>query len=511
MNRAGRLTATVALIGWGITVSWARQASGPEGSAPASSVPRTSASARAEFLTMFARGYFPGRTGQILIVPREGTILTRPEASVLYMHGSPWPYDRRIPILFAGAGVTPGVYRTPAVQQDVAVTVASALGVAMPRTATGKVLPGIRPMTPRPRIVFLLVLDGMRLDYFDRHAQAMPTLSGLRRRGAWFTSAGVNYLPTNTGAGHASIATGSEPRVHGITGNNLYDRVSRERHDTLDEWNPRDLVALTLSDVWQLHAGRQARVIAQGSSKPASVSLAGHGACQTSGFPTVHAAYDESSGVWKTDPNCFTLPHQLDAFHARDIFPPDGLWMGHQVGTVSEIRRSALFSAFEADTFIRLLETQGVGDDAVTDLLLLNYKTADYVGHKHGPESPELVTTLGELDRNLARILKAIEERVGQDWLIALTSDHGMPAAPPPAAGRYFAPDIIRALHARFDPGAQLIPYYEPENAQIFVDQERLVALGLTLKDLTAFLETQPYVFAAFTEDEVRREAATLR
>jgi hypothetical protein len=460
---------------------------------------------------MFARGYFPGRTGQILIVPQEGTILTRPEASVPFMHGSPWPYDRRIPLLFAGVGVTPGVHATPAVQQDVAVTIASALGVAMPRSATGKVLPGVRPVTPRPRAVFLLVLDGMRPDYFDRHARVMPTLAGLRKGGAWFTSAAINYLPTNTGAGHASIATGSEPRVHGITGNNLYDRVRRERHDTLDDWNPRDLVALTLSDVWQLHAGRQARVIAQGSSKPASVALAGHGACQTAGFPVVHAAYDETVGVWKTDADCFTLPHQLDAFHARQIFPVDGLWMGHKVDTVSEIRRSALFSAFEADTFIRLIESQGVGDDPVTDLLLLNYKTADYVGHKHGPDSPELAAALGELDRHLARILKAIEVRVGRDVLIAITGDHGMPTHPPATGGRYYAPDIVRAMHAKFDPGAQLVPYYEPENSQIFVDEDRLTALGLSLKDLAAFLEAQPYVFAAFTEDDVRREAAKLR
>jgi hypothetical protein len=501
----GRLSTTAILIGLTTAAGLARQSTAPQAPRPAP------ATQRAQFLTMFARGYFPSRTGQILIVPREGTILTRPETSVPYMHGSPWAYDRRIPMLFSGVGVTTGTYAIPAVQQDVAVTIASALGVAMPRTATGKVLPGIRPATPKPRVVFLLVLDGMRPDYFDRHAPVIPTLTGLRKAGAWFSNAEVNFLPTNTGAGHATIATGAEPRVHGITGNNFFDRVTRQRHDTLDDWNPRDLVALTLSDVWQMHAGRGGRVIAQGSSLPASVSLAGHGACQTAGFPVVHAAYDETAGVWKTDPDCFTLPRQLDNFDSRQIFPADGLWMGHKVDTVSEIRRSALFSRFEADTFVRLIETQGVGDDAVPDLLLLNYKTADYVGHKHGPDSPELAATLGELDRNLARILQAIESRVGKDYLVAITGDHGMPTNPPATGGRYFAPDIIASLHAKFDPGAQLVPYYEPENSQIFVDEERLAALGLSLKDLTAFLETQPFVFAAFTEDEVRREAARLR
>ena len=48
---------------------------------------------------------------------------------------------------------------------------------------------------------------------------------------------------------------------------------------------------------------------------------------------------------------------------------------------------------------------------------------------------------------------------------------------------------------------------YEPENAQMFVDEDRLSHLGLTLDDLARFLEAQPFVFAAFTQDEVRRAA----
>ena len=37
---------------------------------------RTTA-ARQRFLEMFARSYYPGRTGQLLIVPREGDFITR--------------------------------------------------------------------------------------------------------------------------------------------------------------------------------------------------------------------------------------------------------------------------------------------------------------------------------------------------------------------------------------------------------------------------------------------------
>ena len=45
---------------------------------------------RQRFLEMFARSYFPGRTGQLMIVPREGDFITRRGAGRDdYMHGSP--------------------------------------------------------------------------------------------------------------------------------------------------------------------------------------------------------------------------------------------------------------------------------------------------------------------------------------------------------------------------------------------------------------------------------------
>jgi hypothetical protein len=51
-----------------------------------------------------------------------------------------------------------------AARQDVAPTLAAALGVKMPPTATGHVLPVLREGFSRPRVIVLLVLD-MRRDY----------------------------------------------------------------------------------------------------------------------------------------------------------------------------------------------------------------------------------------------------------------------------------------------------------------------------------------------------------
>jgi Uncharacterized proteins of the AP superfamily len=99
----------------------------------------------------------------------------------------------------------------PAVQQDVAPTLAAALGVQMLPTVTGRVLPVLRTDFARPRVIMLVVLDGMRRDYFDRYAASMPTLTALRQRSAWFTQAEVNFIPTNTPVGHSTISTGTDP------------------------------------------------------------------------------------------------------------------------------------------------------------------------------------------------------------------------------------------------------------------------------------------------------------
>ena len=463
-------------------------------------------SVRKRFLEMFARAYFPGRTGQLLIVPRKGDLITRPDPDVAYMHGSPWEYDVSIPLMFWGPAVRPGVYSIPAVQQDVAPTLAAALGVQMPPTSTGRVLPVLRRGFARPRVVVLLVLDGMRRDYFDRHARSIPTLTALRQRGAWFPKAQVNFLPTNTAVGHSTISTGTDPRVHGITGVSVYDRTHRQRHDMFAKGMPQDLMALTLADVWQLATAGRSIILAQGSIDRAATPLAGHGACQLNGAPVVLASYDQQTGNWTTNPDCFRLPEYLKDRNARTLWPASGEWMGHKIDSAAEVRYSGLFPAFEAEAMAAMIEREPVGEDDVPDLILMNYKGADFVGHKYGPDSNELRVTLGEMDRQLTRMLRVLQAKVGNNYLLAVTADHGMPPEPSSSDRRHLAPAIVDLLHQKFDPAAkQLITSFEPENSQIFVDEDRLSDLGLTLRDLAHFLESQPFIFAVFTSDDVRR------
>jgi hypothetical protein len=85
-----------------------------------------------------------------------------------------------------------------------------------------------------------------------------------------------------------------------------------------------------------------------------------------------------------------------------------------------------------------------------------------------------------------------------------------MPGEPSGTARRAYTEDVVRLVHDRFDPEAKLVLHYEPENCQLTIDVERLTSLKHTLKDVARLLEQQPFVFAAFTEDEVRRAAMSL-
>ena len=117
--------------------------------------------------------------------------------------------------------------REPAAQQDVAPTLAALLQIAPPATTTGRALSqALQTANARPRVVTLFVLDGMRADYFDTYADVMPTLTRWRTEGAVFSNARLTSLPSATSIGHATLGTGTDPRIHGLVVNRLFNRVS---------------------------------------------------------------------------------------------------------------------------------------------------------------------------------------------------------------------------------------------------------------------------------------------
>jgi predicted AlkP superfamily pyrophosphatase or phosphodiesterase len=464
--------------------------------------------ARDAFLPAFARSYYPGRSGQLMIVPREGHFVTRDQPSDAFMHGSPWAYDARVPLLLHGPGhVRRGAYAGPARHQDIAPTVLALLGLPPAPTMTGAPLRAALRPGPKepPRVVLLAVLDGFRADYLQRFASELPVLSRLAREGARFPAARVDYLPTATGVAHATVSTGAGPAVHGIVVNTMYDHVSGKTSDAFEGGSPANLMAPALADVWTDATGGRAIVISQAGAFYAAGALGGHGACRVNGRPVFAAAYDRRTGVWASS-GCYRLHPALAERRPDSAWEgAGGRWMGHDAIGPDAIRKTSLFAAYEVDSLRAALDAEPIGADAVADLVLLNFKTIDFVSHQYGPDAPETRAAVIAVDEGLGRLVAALEAKAGRDrTLVIVTSDHGMPALPD-AGRRHFAADIVAGLHARFDREGRLVRSYEPSNAQIYVDDARRRELGLTLADLSRHLESLPFVFAAYTEDEVRR------
>ena len=458
---------------------------------------------------MFARGYFPGRSGQVFLIPRQGDFIVDRNPLYAFMHGSPWDYDTHIPLLFHGPPfIKQSVSNNPVTQQDVVSTLAALLGTVPPATAIGRPLrQALAPTTARPRVLALFVLDGARADYFDTYAGVMPTLSRLRREGAWFSNAHVTSVPTLTAVGHANLGTGAEPRIHGLVVNNLFNRVTGKPQEAYNGLDPGELMALTLADVWNIETEGRAIIIGQGGAMRAVAGLVGHGACVLNGRRVLAASYSTRDAGWETNPICYATSDALKAINARKYWEEvNGKWMGHDISDASKFRPSAVFQRFEGDALASVLEREPIGADDVTDVVLVNFKGPDYVGHAYGPASAEMKEELAELDRQIARVLNIIARKAGEGrFVVTFTADHGMPGEPRPG-GRHYMDDIHALVDKRFSPsGGTVVQYYDDAaNNEIHLDTAKLRTLGFSLKEVASFLESQGFFAAVYTEDEVR-------
>ena len=463
---------------------------------------------------MFARGYFPGRSGQVFVVPKQGWFVTSHDPLYYFMHGSPWEYDTHIPILFYGAPfVKTGVHATAAKQQDIAPTVGAIIGAPSIPTYTGHVLSeAISATAGKPRVVTIFVLDAMRADYFDKHAAEMPNLTRMRREGAWYSAAHTVVLPTVTGVGHANIGTGTDPRIHGIVVNNLFNRATGKSQEAYDQLDTKELMALTLADEWNLATDGKAVIIGQGGAIRAVAGLVGRGACIISGKKVIAASYGGADGGWETNPACYTMPDALKRFTGKKVWEEaGGKWMGHDIASAQKFRASALFQRYEAEALRAVVDESSVGADDVTDLVFVNMKGPDYTSHAYGPDSKEQAATLAELDKQIGEYLALIDKKAGPGRSVTVvTADHGQVPEPPPG-GRVYLDDVIAQFNKKFDPEGKIINYYnDAANNQLHLDTDRLLKLGFSLKDVATFLEGMDVFEAAFTEDEVRAAQAKL-
>jgi predicted AlkP superfamily pyrophosphatase or phosphodiesterase len=83
----------------------------------------------------FALSYFPGRSGDLFILPKpywlvDGTLAGKTR-SYATSHVSPYNYDQHVPVLLMGFGIQPGQYFQPVTPADIAPTFAALCGITL--------------------------------------------------------------------------------------------------------------------------------------------------------------------------------------------------------------------------------------------------------------------------------------------------------------------------------------------------------------------------------------------
>jgi hypothetical protein len=291
---------------------------------------------------------------------------------------------------------------------------------------------------------------------------------------------------THTASGHATLATGAYPHVHGVVGNRMMDgETPREAVDdaACPIWGAKKglsaaaLLAPTVGDALKIATGGRSRVLSVGFKDRSALFLGGRSAdlalfwdpdrgeltsttCYASGPPEWLAALQKAHPVseWKDYVWKLSRPEADYARAEERSEPAEKAGLGgpafpHKVGQGEADKK--LFKALRAtppSTTI-VLRTARAGAEAMrlgmrgdTDLLFVALAGLDYIGHATGTNSRERLDLLLRMHDELSAFVGELRKRLGDHVSVILTSDHGATPTPATAARVH-----LRALHLQHE------------------------------------------------------------
>ncbi len=327
----------------------------------------------------------------------------------------------------------------------------------------------IKPGTPAPRLVVLLIVDQLPAWAFTaKRASLTGGFDRLLRDGAWHTGQHPSAA-TLTAPGHALLGTGEPTATSGILGNTWWDRDAGKLVESVRDANG----AVTSAWLRVPGLGDAMQVANQGRPVPGktvAVSLKDRAAILTLGHAGTSIWYDWKSVAWTSIAPVpwlaeWNRTHPIKA-HLKDVWTPldaaklaaltgiadaapgevgdkgFGPTFPHDLGATKE-PAAAIFAApigneIVLDTATEAITAEQLGADDVPDLLVVSLSANDYIGHAWGHESWEAWDALLRLDQRLDAFVTALDERVGAGrWAMIATSDHG--ASPMPKGRMSYA------------------------------------------------------------------------
>lgn len=452
-------------------------------------------------------------------------------------HGTPWNYDTHIPIIMYGNGFINSNKEVNrfVTQQDIVQTYSDVLKTEPPVDAEGKTLKeALKATSKKPKVILTIVLDQVGVEFYNSHPQSYPNIKRFKEQGTYFNNAKVTHLESETAVGHVAIGTGAYPDKHGIPSNSFWIKgINKNNYsfglDGIE--TPVWLKSPTLSDVYDLKTDNKAIIVSYCYAERAAMGMAGHGKMFNKGDKDLVFYYSEKEDVLTTNENYFILPEYLKGLHAKpyldNLTNNTGMWLEHFIPVKQEYKKpwskkakidnkvtvTPALPVFEGDIYTKIIENEPIGQDDITDLMYINFKSTDASSHSFGFESEECKEVLEAIDKQIGRVVNALEKKVGKDnYILTITADHGStPLVELNGHKRIISDDLQDELNKKFDKlNNGLDIFLDVGQVQISVDEKELARNGYTFDDIKKYLmsyklDGQNFYEYVFTYDELMK------
>ncbi len=391
------------------------------------------------------------------------------------------------------------------------------------------------PRPQQPKLVVAIVIDQFRYDYLTKFRSEYT--GGFKRfaeRGAVFTNAHYEHVPTVTAVGHSTFLTGATPALSGIIGNEWWDRAAKKRVTSVsdDEFkllgapgeaaSPNRLLQSTVGDEMKM-SGKGGKVVGVSIKDRSAILPSGHMADGAYWFDGKTGNFVSSSYYFNS------LPEWVAQFNASR--PADKYvnkeWMGKKMAGTPDAKFYAALDAtpFGNELILQFAEkaiaAEKLGAGSKIDLLAVSFSANDYVGHALGPDSDEARDMALRVDRLVGELIRAAEAQAGAGRvLVVLTADHGV--APVPEVnqkrkmpgGRFDEKNeldaVERALTVRFGAANPKWIIYSSEGS-LFLNENPTPGHAIEMAEVervaAGAIRTLPHVFRVFTRTQLMNGA----
>ena len=310
-----------------------------------------------------------------------------------------------------------------------------------------------------PKVVVSIVVDQLRGDYLEKfaHLYSDDGFKKLFAEGRVYTNGYYSHTSPDRSSGTASVYTGTTPYYHGITGNRFMQRNTLRVVGIVDDANdankgintfeitsPSRLLVTTLADELKIATNGHAYVCSIAPERDMAVLAGGHApnaalwlsddcskwatSAYYGGIPAWTRTYNHREGTRFDWSEMAWEPYYATGVYSYSVYDgiPREFYYTFRKGDAEAVKRYKT-SALINDEVTMLAKTCVAGGmfgrNKTTDMLCIGYYAGNYEHDSESVRPIELQDIYCRLDRNIAELIRAVEEKVGEgNALFVITS-----------------------------------------------------------------------------------------